>query len=241
MKEKYILSIFLSLLLALTSCSSSSTANDTEEANPVEDNYIVSDDLAESEQDSAQETAEWVQTDSGWSYYIDGEMCTGTVDFDGITYTFSDDGIWDGQGYLSLTSESYDNTGETIPGIVDGIKSIDGAEEIYSGCYLDDGMSVVVSTDTEKMTEIVSELYPGYIEIMVVSGDYNEVQLTATKNAISEKISEFNISCWTSNKDCRVVIGTVEVTDELSEFVDSLEYSGCVVFQIVESMESEVD
>ncbi|MCD7771951.1 MAG: hypothetical protein LUH23_07695 [Oscillospiraceae bacterium] len=177
----------------------------------------------------------WVRADSGWSYYVDGEMCTGTVDFEGVTYTFSEDGIWDGQGYLSLTSVTVDNTGETKPGIVDAIKSVDGAEEIYSGCYIDNLLSVIVSTDTEKMTEIISELYPGYIEIIVVLGDYNEAQLQATRDAIKEKISELNISCWTDTENCRVMIGTEEITDELTEFVNSLEYSGCVEIKIVGS------
>ena len=180
-------------------------------------------------------TSGWVRAESGWSYYVDGEMCTGTVDFEGVTYTFSEDGIWDGQGYLSLTYVTVDNTGETMPGIVDAIKSVDGAEEIYSGCYIDNLLSVIVSTDTEKMTEIISELYPGYIEIMVVLGDYNEAQLQATGEAIKEKISELNISCWTDIQNCRVMIGTEEITDELTEFVNSLEYSGCVEIEIVGS------
>ena len=90
-------------------------------------------------------TLGWDKTDDGWCYFNDsnGEMSVGETEIYGKTYTFSENGIWDGLsdcGFFKISSKLKKEL----------------SKDDYGGVYYDDEAAVVMSKKpkTLKMSQM---------------------------------------------------------------------------------------
>lgn len=160
----------------------------------------------------------WHKFKNGWHWFSEkGIEATGNKTIFGISYSFSKKGIWNGVDGKTLTS-IFNVLNDTMP------------EDIYGGVYFDNdnGMITVYSTDTNKMEAVMPKLYP---EMKIKECTYTYSQLEATAKALNDnswKFPKAHLNVSIDVKNNWVELGTESISDDLRDFIDSLEFNGCV-------------
>ncbi len=162
----------------------------------------------------------WHKFTNGWHWFNEkGIEATGNKTLFGVNYSFSKKGIWNGVDGKTLTS-IFNVLNDTMP------------EDIYGGVYFDNdsGMITVYSTDTNKMEEAMPKLYP---EMEIAECTYTYTQLEATAKTLNDNSRKFPKAHLNVSIDVQhnwVELGTDNVSDDLRDFIDTLEFNGCVHF-----------
>lgn len=154
----------------------------------------------------------WCKINDSWHYLDEktGANTTGTVELYGKSYTFSDSGVWDGKVYT--INDAYNTLEEKFP------------KDIYGGAYADDGVLVVMVKNREKATPIVEKAKEIHAPIIMQDCTYSESDFEEIKDYLCDNMRKFNLNgVYTDVTSNRVGVTTEKVTDELQDYIDSLD------------------
>ena len=154
----------------------------------------------------------WCKLSDGWHYFDEksGAHTTGSLELYGKTYTFSADGVWDGNddGYYS----AYSSLNKKLSG------------DDFAGIYTDDGVLVVMTVNREKVAPVVEKTRETYAPIIMQDCKFSANELEAVRSNLDENHSKYSINGWGTEiiGNC-VGITTGRVTDELQDYINSLD------------------
>ena len=154
----------------------------------------------------------WCKLSDGWHYFDEksGAHTTGSLELYGKTYTFSADGVWDGNddGYYS----AYSSLNKKLSG------------DDFAGVYTSDGVLVVMTVNREKVAPVVEKTRETYAPIIMQDCKFSANELEAVRSNLDENHRKYSINGWgTAIMSNQVSITTGRVTDELQAYIDSLD------------------
>lgn len=163
----------------------------------------------------------WCKLSDGWHYFDEksGAHTTGTAELYGKTYTFSESGVWDGNddGYYS----AYSSLNKKLSG------------DNFAGFYTNDGVLVVMTVNREKVAPVVEKIKETYAPIIMRDCKFSANELEAVRSKLDENHGKYSINSWgTATMSNQVSITTGRVTDELQDYIDSLDDPDIVNIQI---------
>lgn len=154
----------------------------------------------------------WCKLSDGWHYFDEksGAHTTGSLELYGKTYTFSESGVWDGNGdgYYS----AYSSLNKKLSG------------DDFAGVYTRDGVLVVMTVNREKVAPVVEKMRETYAPIIMQDCKFSANELEAVKNHLDKNHRKYSINGWGTEimSNC-IGIDTGRVTDELQAYIDSLD------------------
>lgn len=154
----------------------------------------------------------WCKLSDGWHYFDEksGAHTTGAAELYGKTYTFSESGVWDGNGDGYYPAYSSLN------------KKLSGDD--FAGVYTRDGVLVVMTVNREKVAPVVEKMRETYAPIIMQDCKFSANELEAVKSHLDENYRKYSINGWgTATMSNQVSITTGRVTDELQAYIDSLD------------------
>ena len=156
----------------------------------------------------------WKKFGKGWHYFDEsGTEVIGDVSINGKDFFFSDSGVWDGKGTLDISEVSI-SVKKKIP------------SGIFGGLYNDGGMIVVLSTDTEKAEQIISELYPNEVGIYVKRCIFTQRYLSQVKEKILQ--NKIGSGVYTDVINNRVAVEYTDDLEEVRQFLKDNGFEACV-------------
>lgn len=155
----------------------------------------------------------WRRLSDGWHYFDEksGAHTTGSLELYGKTYTFSADGVWDGHADTDYASP-YFSLEKKLP------------KDASGGVYVNDGVLIVMTKDREKVAPIVEKMRETYAPIIMQDCKFSANELEAVRSHLDENHSKYSINAWgTATMSNQVSITTGRVTDELQDYINSLD------------------
>lgn len=154
----------------------------------------------------------WCKLSDGWHYFDEasGAHTAGTAELYGKTYTFSESGVWDGNGNGFYSAHSSLN------------KKLSGDD--YAGVYTDDGVLVVMTVNRENVAPVVEKMRKTYAPIIMRDCKFSLNELEAVINDLDKNNKKYSLNGWGTATMSNCVDVTVgRVTDELQDYIDSLD------------------
>ena len=164
----------------------------------------------------------WCKINDGW-HYLDEKTdanTTGTVELYGKNYTFSDSGVWDGKADIDY-SAPWSALKKNL------------SDNDYGGVYVNDGVLVVMTVNREKVAPIVEKIRKTYSPIIMRDCKFSLNELEAVNKNLSDNNRKYSINAWGTEimSNC-VGITTGRVTDELQDYIDSLDDPNIISIRI---------
>ncbi|MDE7303425.1 MAG: hypothetical protein K2N60_08935, partial [Oscillospiraceae bacterium] len=153
----------------------------------------------------------WCKLSDGWHYFDEksGAHTTGTVELYGKNYTFSDSGVWDGKADTDYSS-AYISLDKRLP------------KDAYGGAYVDDGVLVIMTKDREKVASAVEKMRKTYAPIIIQDCKFSANELEEVRAYLGDNMKKYGLNSVGIGKNS-VGITTEKVTDELQDYIDSLD------------------
>ncbi|MGN0553455.1 MAG: hypothetical protein ACI4I1_08725 [Oscillospiraceae bacterium] len=163
-------------------------------------------------------TLGWYKTDNGWCYFneANGEMSVGETEINGKTYTFSENGIWDGlsdYGFLKISSK---------------LKKMLSKDD-YGGVYYDDEAAVVMSKNTENVAKVTDELKKLFAPIIVKECKFSLNELEGVKEHLRKNMKKYGIwGVGIHTMDNYVGVEMYRQNDDFDAYVETLDDSSII-------------
>ena len=164
----------------------------------------------------------WCKINDSWHYLDEktGANTAGTVELYGKNYTFSDSGVWDGKADIDY-SAPWSALKKNL------------SDNDYGGVYVNDGVLVVMTVNREKVAPIVEKIRKTYAPITMRDCKFSLNELEAVNKNLSDNNRKYSINAWGTEimSNC-VGITTGRVTDELQDYIDSLDDPNIISIRI---------
>lgn len=155
----------------------------------------------------------WCQINDSWHYLDEktGANTTGTAELYGKNYTFADSGVWDGHADVDCSSP-YFSLEKKLPTDASG------------GVYVNDGVLVVMTKDRERVAPIVEKVRETYAPIVMRDCKFSADELEEVRAYLENNMIKYGLNTLgTYVISNSVGITTEKVTDELQDYIDSLD------------------
>ncbi|MGN0617648.1 MAG: N-acetylmuramoyl-L-alanine amidase family protein [Ruminiclostridium sp.] len=162
----------------------------------------------------------WVNAGNKW-YYIDKSKgrLTGTHTIDGLEYTFSKKGVWDGK--VSGKAVNVENIWTKIYYKMN--------KKSYGGVYIKDGMIVVLSVDG-KAEKAAEKLLSDTGGIVFKKAEYSIYEMEKIKEYIRKNHKRDWSEMYIDHTANRLMLGaTKQQLERLQPYLDTLKNRDCIV------------
>ncbi|MGN1136429.1 MAG: hypothetical protein ACI4SF_09445 [Oscillospiraceae bacterium] len=163
-------------------------------------------------------TLGWYKTDDGWCYFneANGEMSVGETEIYGKTYTFSQNGIWDGKADYD-NSKIYVKLNKKL------------SKDDYGGIYFDDNAVIVMSKNNESVVKVTEELKKLFAPIIIKECTFSLNELESVKQHLEKNMKKYGIySVGTYTMNNYVGVEMYGQNDDFDAYLKTLDDSSII-------------